>query len=779
MAKITCPNEGSPEWKALEDAIGADKAHLAYIRNDNEIPTVDHATDLLAQAPEFKREEKAPEEKKPKSEQTELAGLPPKTPPAERADITKPSTVVPETEDGGGPQPKSGVMDKIGAAMKKAYSKYVETPKFTNYKRLVNGSHAEVGRGSFTVQKMFRYAVKAVPDNTAREGMTIWREAAGKEDVIREWMEKEKSEWFQDACKAALKLDDDQKKIVTWGGNLYDSWAKTGQAAGIFKNFRDNYINRIVDYKPEDRETMTGVQAYSGAASKLKEQFSHSKQRTFPTLFDVAQGGFKPETLDFAELMAVYASEFNKVINTRKFIKALLNEKHEDGTPLAVVSGAVHTIEKEPKNLSEGEQQWLFDLGDHILSKDEVGAYFIEPKQTGKDFKIYRDVENRGLKSWKFIESDPNGAPMLFHGDIKVHPDIATHMNNVFGPDKLAQLLPIIKTIEKPQVIAKEFMFAISGFHFVQEGTHGIWHRVNPFPIGMEPLDLENNEGQIDATNHSLELWGEYDGINEMMEGLSSQKGLFKKIPILGKIQEVANDALFKQYIPALKYATYKAILKRNTKLYDKEIESKKNTLDDIKYLSAQQANAAYGALNYTDLGRNKGIQHLLRFSLLAPDFLEARTRFALQAGKTLLGSKAGHEQFVAMAVNISLLYGASAVINGILHSDEPNKSWAEKMHLADAPFEVVVGNRRYGLRSVASDLFHFFQNWHQFVLGRISPIFGKGVMEGIMRVDYRGQPITEVQALKDVLGSYMPISIGGGVGEFGAVVDKRSEERR
>src|SRR5205807_6731544 len=49
-----------------------------------------------------------------------------------------------------------------------------------------------------------------------------------------------------------------------------------------------------------------------------------------------------------------------------------------------------------------------------------------------------------------------------------------------------------------------------------------------------------------------------------------------------------------------------------------------KVSLSEIKALSASQANAAYGHLNYSDLGRNPTIQHLLQWGLVAPDFLEA-----------------------------------------------------------------------------------------------------------------------------------------------------------
>ena len=76
----------------------------------------------------------------------------------------------------------------------------------------------------------------------------------------------------------------------------------------------------------------------------------------------------------------------------------------------------------------------------------------------------------------------------------------------------------------------------------------------------------------------------------------------------------------------------------------------KKLTDDQIQFLTGQQANAAFGELNYDMMGRNKTFQDVMRLVLLAPDFLEARARFVGQAVKPY-----GHEQFMAAAVRGAL----------------------------------------------------------------------------------------------------------------------------
>jgi hypothetical protein len=60
--------------------------------------------------------------------------------------------------------------------------------------------------------------------------------------------------------------------------------------------------------------------------------------------------------------------------------------------------------------------------------------------------------------------------------------------------------------------------------------------------------------------------------------------------------------------------------------------------------LTASQANAAFGGLNYRLLGRNKTLQDVFRLTFMAPDFTEARARFVGQAAKPY-----GHEQLTAL----------------------------------------------------------------------------------------------------------------------------------
>ena len=111
------------------------------------------------------------------------------------------------------------------------------------------------------------------------------------------------------------------------------------------------------------------------------------------------------------------------------------------------------------------------------------------------------------------------------------------------------------------------------------------------------------------------------------------------------------SEYLFESYIPRLKMDTYEHILERNTALFAGDLKSGKVSPSMVKSLSADQANAAYGHLNYTKMARSPTIQHALQLMFLAPDFFEARARFAGQAAKGVVGSKTGREQLIALGL--------------------------------------------------------------------------------------------------------------------------------
>ena len=197
----------------------------------------------------------------------------------------------------------------------------------------------------------------------------------------------------------------------------------------------------------------------------------------------------------------------------------------------------------------------------------------------------------------------------------------------------------------------------LSPFHQVQEGTHAVGHRVNPF-ASVTPIEPWKNARQRYAMQHGLMLGPGSKGPAEFMEGLSGGVDTpLYHLPMVGEWAKNYSSWLFQQYIPSLKYQTWEAMMDRNTKLFGRQ-----KSMDEIAYRSAVQANSAYGHMNYVVMGRNPTIQHIARLLFLSPDFTEARGRFTAQAAQGLVGIakaatgggtgtyKAGREQLHALA---------------------------------------------------------------------------------------------------------------------------------
>ena len=659
-----------------------------------------------------------------------------------------------------------------------AFSGMTDISKYTAFKEVVLTWQARIQQISQRAKNMEESIKKLVPDVLKRRAMTVYREAGGDEKLIKSWADKTPNKVIKLDYTNALRLNDSEKELVRTIGEEYDRLLKDAQDLGLLEEGRKNYINRIVD--PNGTHN-------TGYSAKLINRMRAQNRRKFEFAFDAEQAGYKIATKDVAELLGIYESEMGRVIATRKLIKDLttkeigLDEKGEP-IPLTTVVGSLPT---------QGDP-------------NKPDAYLIKPNSKG-DHSDYVTIENDALKKWKYVGETEAGTPVVMQANIAIHPSVAKHLERILsgsmiraeaakGEPGIGEAVRFgIRNIDYVQSLVKQAMFSFSGFHWVQEGTHAIGHRVNPF-WGIPTIDLVNNAAHMRAAEHGLMLMGDHDAAKSMREGLASGD-LMYKIPYLGNVARIISEPLFNWYIPGLKYKTYEHILERNTKLFAKEMKSGKTTLDDVEYLSAQQANAAYGHLNYTDIygewARNPTTQHILRTIMLAPDFFEARARFAAQAAKAPIGfagdiakniakfkrgerdfdwshGKAGLEQLNALLVLTAVFGITPAIINKFIDGDS---------HIADAPFTIVYKNRRYKMRTVPGDLVHLFTNYHQFIAGRVSPIVGRTAQWMLTQRDYRGMPEDAKQFLIESMFTAFPISSGGPVALAEKVLPKPAGE--
>ena len=166
--------------------------------------------------------------------------------------------------------------------------------------------------------------------------MSIYREANGDPNLIQQWIAQAKQNWFKRAATDALNLTPEQKAAVAKAASTFDALEARGNKYDILNAHRDNYVPHV--WEVENNKTGFG-------SSRLKDRFKFNKARTFDTFFDGDQAGFKPKTLDLANLLPAYMEEMNRVIADRQFIQGVSGGNASDGKPLVDQQGNARRVD--------------------------------------------------------------------------------------------------------------------------------------------------------------------------------------------------------------------------------------------------------------------------------------------------------------------------------------------------------------------------------------------------------------------------------------------------
>lgn len=637
-----------------------------------------------------------------------------------------------------------GVADfskKVSETVKETAGEALEAEKMTDYRRSVLNWSAKQQQSFSEAMSAQNEIRKTIPNRVRREGITNWIQADGDTLVLQQRANATTNPKLKRGYEAALTLTPEEIAIANDVRTAYNTLGQRGQKYEVLGNFKDNYVTQLWNLKQGP---------HGGGSKTLKENFRFSKARTFDTFFDGEQAGYTPRTKDISELLPVYLNEMNNVIAARQLVEQLSKGKASDGRPLVAPRGIAVPADSSADSVT---------LVVPRVPKEGKGA--------NPDRSDYKTMEGQpALSSWRWAAEDEAGKPIFIKSDLALHPEAHTRLKNVLGQSAIKEWyntkttsvaqIPrsIAKGLDRAQSETKRTMLGFfAPFHQVQEGTHAVGHRVNPFSH-IPKIDLVKDVAQMDAAKHGLMLAPDRVSEGQFMEGFRTS-GLVSKLPILGKASDFYSNYLFHQYIPGLKFKTYEAILERNAKVYEKDLASGKVQLEEVKALSAQQANAAYGHLNYADMARNPTIQHMMQLGLLAPDFLEARGRFFGQALKGASGTKVGREQLLALAT-LAIAQTIGAYTSAKLTGGE----WDRKH-----PFEFHVGNRRYTMRSVPEDVFGLVADSRRFIYSRLNPLVGRGAVQYLSGVDWRGQKVSASETTKELVLTPIPLTLRGFLG--------------
>jgi hypothetical protein len=601
---------------------------------------------------------------------------------------------------------------------------YMRPPDQTDYHTSIGRFSGSLNRSAWELRQFTKNIKEMVPDERQREAITNYIQAGGNDQILAQRAAASKG-YVRASYERARTLTPTEVGYANMITAHFDRRLTEAIKLGILDHGIENYVPQI--WKPDGQQHMANYFSSLTRSGTLKPDFNSAKHRILDSYFEGEQKGLKPVSKDIGFLVSAWEKSFNQAVASRNLIKDLSNGKASDGRPLVAPSGGIKTVYDPTSNTAD----------------PEVSAHLIYPKASPDETGDYRAINHPAMTKWNWVGKDEEGNPMFLKGDLRVHPEFAKKLDNIVNRGKWAQEHPYQTAILKGQAFFKATLLSMSPFHQIQEGTHGIFHKVNPF--SPQPIDLTNPSlGKL--LDRGLVI-GNYDPIAAFDEGLTSGSGgAIGKIPGLGRYMQKYSDYLFGDYIPRLKAQMATEAYDRNMYRFQEALAKGTITSDQIAEITANQANAAFGELNYMMLGRDPQVQALMRFGLLAPDFLEARARFAGQAL-----SPYGREQRTALVRGAAGIYLTARILNKLLDDDY---HW-------DTPFGLVVHGYEYNIRSLPGDIWNLMRDPNSFVQHRLSFLPRAGMELATGKDDFGRRRDAGEQAV-DFLKSIVPIPAQG-----------------
>lgn len=657
-------------------------------------------------------------------------------------------------------------VDGLKAAGQVAREAFIGLPKVTDWRKAIGQWSYQLQVASMTSHRFAKDIRRAIPDARTSEAITNYIDAGGDMAVLAR-SEREAPDRYKRGYADAQRLTDKQKAFADEVRKYYDEMGETAVREGWISDVLENYINRAFE---KDTPWKKGVMAEIGAGNIAAGKAGFLKTRLHQYNVDAEKAGVRT-VKDVRQQLLAYDWAFAKTMADRAFVKSAMNMTMPDGRPRFEIAGRGEIVGDdrttgEANIITPHANSYEVDIKRKMeqikaanpgMSVADVRAEAARQSKEGRP--MYIPFDHPAFRKWKFVTNDTDGRPIIMQGDILVHPDAIKEVKAFLGKSAVSQN-PILNKAMRVSSTIKQTMLDLSGFHFVQIGVHGLEHRVNPFGLLKKQIDLSDpNSTQSKLVKGGL-MVADTHGHQQFSEGLSGGSGsLFRHVPVAGEYLQAWNDTLFKEFIPRMKMTMAEHALERNRKVYEKDIAAGRMTEDQLYMLTASQSNAAFGHLNYEMLGRSKTTQDLLRLTLLAPDFLEARGRFAAQAltkgGEMSLatwGPIKNNEQRAALLLGAGVLYVAARILN---------KTINDEYHLEpENAFSLVINGRAYSLRTVQGDIIHMFTEPSKFAFNRLNPVYGRTSIEFLTGRDAFGRKRDPLQQLGDLAKTATPISL-------------------
>jgi len=616
---------------------------------------------------------------------------------------------------------------KVRDYAKQLSDAYTRPPEITPLKKIIGKYTGAMQEIDFNLHKLAK-RLNATLTKDKQEAITNYMQAGGDEKLLAQRAQDSAPE-YRRGYEDALKLTPEEKAQAAAIRQRHDDLWTLANAAGILEDYVNNYVRGEWE-RPDKAGKKLIAQVNAGIFRTKPREAMH---KVFENYFEGEQAGYKPKNKSIGYQMVAAERSIRSAIEARAALKSMMGSVESDGRPTVAVGGA----------------------GSPLEAGETEKPYFIKPNAKGHDTTDYQYMDHPALRKWKWVGNDSEGKPILLQGNMWIHPKAMGRLKALLGRSwmrtvAIPESVPIVGGAQPFRAALEAGAFVkgtilIGPFHQFHVGEHAIFHNVNP--LSTPEIDFEKRPLLREGVNHGLMLYN-HNAMSDFGEGLASG-GLFHRIPKLGDQLKRYQEWLFQDYIPRLKAAMFEQAVQRAEQYYAKDIAAGKFTRDQLLENAASQANAAFGEQNYKYIGRNPTLQDALKIALLAPDFLEARLKFAGQAV-----SAKGREQMMALIRGAIIMSVAAQTIN-LMFSDDHKTNWGK-------PFSLIIGGREYTPRSVVGDLAHLILDPRGFWYHRLNPLWGRPLLEMASGRDQNGQKIGVVDAAKDILKSWTPIPAQG-----------------
>lgn len=634
----------------------------------------------------------------------------------------------------------------------------------------IHGGEINAGNMAFDALQREREKQGSSLDHTKFEkdsllgaAIHVYRQVKGDQQILtdqRDQLKAKGGEQYVPAWDKAMTLTAAEKAMADKVTQDYKENALTAQSAGLSIPVDEAYGKQVWDLKNN-----RGRAGFGDFLSRFESDPSSFKKKKHPTSFDGIMSGLTPKTLDDFKLVSVNGKEVNRAVATRKLAQRLPELRDSSGKPLVIIDGdqSIHMNDHAvvrlqalaasgvaiPVQMRQYSPSQRYAVGGNpVANFDPTG---------------FKAAGGRGVQGYYYQLPAAGGGMKNYYGKLLFSPEAFPYADSRTSPSWWRE------TAAKPHIggkivtgvftlnreIKASLLGALSAFHYVQEGFHGIGHATNPL-WNLPPVDPLNPE-HLQWMKSGLMLGGEHDAI-KYFEGGGDLEALFYKIPVLGFLSRKMSEHLFTRYIPALKLKTAQNAYKRNQQRFSKQLANGSMSDAEVRHITATAVNDAYGHINWADLGIGKSMRDFLQVAALAPDFLLARSRFAAQAlgvqrARGVDTSKAGREAFMAFFVLAAFQWMTARLSNWILNDGDMRTDIKDLFAVVNKKT-----GERMSLRTVPGDVLEAVEKPVEFFNNRASPLV-RDLYNIVMGTNWRQEKVGHGAALTDALVGALPIT--------------------